>query len=499
MFRTSLYFLLVALVCLGLADIEVTTLDPWQEMRRIAIGFLTPDLPVLYTFKDALLNTVTFAFCGLSLGVLFGSALAFFFQLAPVRLLCAFIRAIHEIFWAFLFLPIVGLNPICGVLAIAIPYAGVFGKVYAEIMQEADQTPLRGIPSGAGSISRFCFGVLPVIYRDLKIYTSYRFECALRSSAILGFIGLPTLGFHLETAFREGLYSEAPALLYAFYLLIASLRLWLKPKLVIAYVVASFALISTEITVQWTNITRFLTYEIMPWPMRREGFLDGTGEISFPVSAVWRWAVSIVESEALRGVWNTVVLTQVVLVGTGVFTLVFFGTISHHFVKARGSRALSHYLLIVMRTTPEYIMAYAMLQLWGPSMLPAVVAIILHNGAILSYLTGQNANLVELRIDSARRKANRYFFEVLPRVYGQFLAFLFYRWEVMMRESAILGILGIYTIGFFIDSAISDDKLDKAVFLILITAVLNMGIDSISQIIRRRLRITTGAVFTYQQ
>ena len=31
MFRTSLYFLFVALVCLGLADIEVTTLDPWEE------------------------------------------------------------------------------------------------------------------------------------------------------------------------------------------------------------------------------------------------------------------------------------------------------------------------------------------------------------------------------------------------------------------------------------------------------------------------------------
>ena len=132
-------------------------------------------------------------------------------------------------------------------------------------------------------------------------------------------------------------------------------------------------------------------------------------------------------------------------------------------------------------------------------MLPAILAILLHNGAILSYLTGQNANLVRLRMDSSRRKMNRYFFEVLPRVYGQFLAFLFYRWEVMMRESAILGILGISTIGFFIDSAIADDKVDKAVFLIFTTALLNMGIDSISQIIRRRLRVSAGTVLGRQQ
>ncbi len=106
---------------------------------------------------------------------------------------------------------------------------------------------------------------------------------------------------------------------------------------------------------------------------------------------------------------------------------------------------------------------------------------------------------MQLRLDGSVKKANRFFFEVLPRVYGQFLAFLFYRWEVMMRESAILGILGIYTLGFFIDSAIADDKIDKAVFLILATAILNMGIDTISQLIRRRLRVSTGAVFTYQE
>ena len=146
MLRTSLQFVGVALVCLVLADLEVTTLDPWRELQRIGLGFLTPDLPVLYTFREALLNTVTFAFCGISLGLALGSVLALFFQVTAVRLFCAFIRAIHEIFWAFLFLPVVGLNPMCGVLAIGIPYAGIFAKVFAEIMQEADQTPLKGLP-----------------------------------------------------------------------------------------------------------------------------------------------------------------------------------------------------------------------------------------------------------------------------------------------------------------------------------------------------------------
>ena len=129
-------------------------------------------------------------------------------------------------------------------------------------------------------------------------------------------------------------------------------------------------------------------------------------------------------------------------------------------------------------------------------MLPAIVAIALHNGAILAFLSGQNANLIRLRLDAPKTRASRYLFETLPRIYGQFLAFLFYRWEVMMRESAILGILGIYTLGFFIDSAIAEQKMDRVILLIFVTAVLNIGIDTLSQSIRKRLRLSIGTIKT---
>jgi len=496
MLKTSLYFVGVALICLWVADLSISTLDPWAEMGRMAHGALTPDPSAVFTVLGALVNTVTFALCGVSLGVVGGIGLAFFFARTPVRLACAFMRAIHEIFWAFIFLPIVGLNPVCGVLAIAIPYAGVFAKVYAEIHQESNQQPLTGVPNGAGRLSRFLYGVLPVIYADAKNYTAYRFECALRSSAILGFIGLPTLGYHLETAFREGLYSEAAALLYAFYLLIASLRIWARPKVIGFAVLIAFVVISKEISISMANVSRFFTYDILPWPMRREGFYDGSQGITWPWLAIGRWFMDILLTDGLRGIWHTVVLTQIALVGTGLLALVEFPLACAHFT-GRLARWCAHGILIVIRTTPEYIVAYLFVQIFGPSMLPAVLAIALHNGAILGYLSSRNADLIDLAVDAPRRRTDRYLYEILPRIYGQFLAFLFYRWEVMMRESAILGLLGIYTLGFFIDSAIADQQLDKALVLILITAVLNMGIDTLSQIIRRRLKISVK-LSTYQ-
>ena len=59
-----------------------------------------------------------------------------------------------------------------------------------------------------------------------------------------------------------------------------------------------------------------------------------------------------------------------------------------------------------------------------------------------------------------------------------------------MRETAILGILGIATLGFHIDSAFADLRFDRAMVLILITAMLNIGVDVLSRTIRTRLRLT---------
>ena len=123
-------------------------------------------------------------------------------------------------------------------------------------------------------------------------------------------------------------------------------------------------------------------------------------------------------------------------------------------------------------------------------MLPAIVALALHNGAIIGHLLGRYSDEIRLRADSAGG-VNRYAFEIVPRMYGQFLAFLFYRWEIIMRETAIVGVLGIATLGFYIDSAIADIRLDRAMLLILVTALLNLAIDSLSRRIRARLRLTT--------
>ena len=62
-----------------------------------------------------------------------------------------------------------------------------------------------------------------------------------------------------------------------------------------------------------------------------------------------------------------------------------------------------------------------------------------------------------------------------------------------MRETAILRIIGIATLGFFVDSAITDIRLDRVMLLILITALLNIFVDILSRRIRAGLRLNNLA------
>ncbi len=481
--RVSLVFVGIALACLFVADLEVIALDPWHDMGRLFLGLLSPDLFATERLGEAVVHTVAFALLGVAMGSALGAGLAFVYHRRTVRLGCAFVRSIHELFWALIFLQMVGLSPLTGILAIGIPYGGICAKVYAEILEESDTAPLRSLPPAAGHFSAFLFARLPDAWVHIKTYTLYRLECGLRSSAVLGFVGLPTLGFHLESAFRQGNYGEVWGLLILFYLIIATIRIWARPRLLPILVLGAPLVLPAGAALSFTNVARFLTEDIVPHPLRAADGLDATA-----LAELGSWAWALVGEEALPGIFNTVVLTQIALVATGVLTLLLSPLVSRKFFGP-GGRTAGHLFLVVARSTPEYILAYILLQFWGPSMLPAVVALALHNGAIIGHLIGRQTDSLPLRLDSSKG-VNLYAYEVLPRLYGQFLAFLFYRWEVIMRETAVLGILGVHTLGFFVDSAIAELRLDRAFFLIVITALLNIGIDVMSRGIREGLRVT---------
>ncbi|MEZ5785504.1 MAG: ABC transporter permease [Xanthobacteraceae bacterium] len=481
----SYLFLLIALVALGIADLTVSTLNPWAEMRRLLAGLLQPNLLSIEVMS--VVWTVAFAVLGVALGATTGFLLALVFaQFRAVRLLCAFLRSVHELFWALLLIQVSGLSPTTGILAVAIPYAGIFAKVFAELIEEADLSAERVLPAGTSIIGRFAYARIPELAPQFWTYTLYRLECGMRSTLVLGFIGLPTIGFHLDSFFKEGYYAEAAALLLSFYVLIGTRRLWARPATIPLLIVASLLVLPEAIgaNTTLTNLIRFVTHDIVPVPLRGADLLSPATWAS-----LFAWLGPIVTRQVVPGVVQTLVLSQIALVAMSIIALVLFPFICEKFVGRIG-KPLGRIALVILRSTPEFMLVYVLLQMLGPSMLPAIIALSLHNGGIVGYLMGRQADALDYRRD-APRGLNLYCYETVPRLYGQFLAYALYRWEIILRESAIFGILGIATLGYYVDAAISEFKLDVAVVLIVATALLSMIVDAFSRGLRRRLRIHT--------
>lgn len=132
------------------------------------------------------------------------------------------LRSIPELVFALLFVRVVGLGPTAGVLAIALAYGGMLAKVFAEIIESADHSVAHALlANGASRLQAFFYGVLPQAAPELVSYLVYRWECAIRASVIMGFVGAGGLGQRMDESMKMFNGGEVTTLLAVFLLLVA--------------------------------------------------------------------------------------------------------------------------------------------------------------------------------------------------------------------------------------------------------------------------------------
>ena len=206
--------------------------------------------PLLAKALDGARRTVMFAAASMSIALVIGAVFGFLGSTAwwagdskgeagsigrvvgpavyaVTRITMTLLRSIHELLWAVLFLSAFGLSGTSAALAIAIPYGGTLAKVFSEMIDEAPRDAadaLRG--AGARPSQIYLFGLVVRALPDIAAYTFYRFECAVRSSAILGFFGPETLGKFIRQSWNESYYGEVWTYLYVLFALVAFMDWW---------------------------------------------------------------------------------------------------------------------------------------------------------------------------------------------------------------------------------------------------------------------------------
>ena len=270
-------------------------------------------------------------------------------------------------------------------------------------------------------------------------------------------------------------------LLWVFLALIASLRFWLRAKLMPLYLVAAIAMLPETIGFSsGGSLRQFLSNDI--WP---KALLEGHW------AGLLDWYRMMLTTQVWPGMVQTLLLTQLAVVLTGLVALLAYPFASRTLAGNLG-RWPGRFVLLTLRSTPEMLLAYVLLLLCGPSGLPLVLALALHNGGLIAFLMANASDAQQQSPQTRPRDAQgikAYAYIETPRRFTAMLALLFYRWEVILRESAIIGILGVATLGFYIDSAFEEIRYDRAFLLIAVTALLNVAVDSLS----RRLRLFAQA------
>ncbi|MHC4471736.1 MAG: PhnE/PtxC family ABC transporter permease [Planctomycetota bacterium] len=144
-----------------------------------------------------------------------------------VRVFIAVLRSVHELIWAVIFLAALGRSDLAAVAAIAIPFSGTMAKLVSEVIDETPRGPALALrAAGASPVQVFAFGLLPRALPDIAANLFYQFECALRSSTILGFFGYPTLGYFIGASFENLYYGEVWTYLYALFGLVLLTEWW---------------------------------------------------------------------------------------------------------------------------------------------------------------------------------------------------------------------------------------------------------------------------------
>jgi len=152
----------------------------------------------------------------------------------------------------------------------------------------------------------------------------------------------------------------------------------------------------------------------------------------------------------------------------------------------------SRSVLSFLRAVPDVVFALIFVTAVGLGPFPGVLALVFHNVGVMGKLWAEAIEEIDygpvdaLRVGGAggaQVVANA----VVPAVFPQFVGLFLYRFDVNVRSSLVLGLVGAGGIGFLINESIKLFRFDEMLTYILIVLVMVVVVDNLSAAIRRRI------------
>ncbi len=481
----------------------------WSSFSRFWSAVASPDLApeFLRLTADAAAITLAYAILGTALSLVIGvlgapllSELLWGNRLFRVltRAVAAVLRSVHEILWALLLIQVLGFDPLVPVLAIGVPFGAVTAKVFAETIDEADRGPYRQARStGAARLPALVYGVLPSIRGELISYSFYRLECSVRSAAVLGVIGAGGLGFQLDLSFESLRYDEIWTLIAALMVLSGAIELWssrARTRLRTARSLGrgTWTLLALMVPVSWWWV------ELDP----RQLFSARSRSLAVDLFG------DLLPSRLGPGGWSELIAASIDTAAMSVLALliaVVAGLIlaamaarparptANPGLVQRALRFVAGTLLLLFRAVPAPVWAFLMVLVLFPGIWPGAVALGIYTLGVLGRLFAEAFEDRELApaaaIDLVGANAvQSFFYAVLPGAAARLVSLTLYRWEVVVRETVMVGVVGAGGLGQLINEHLAARDFAAVTGAIGALLIISLLIDAVSGVLRRSLR-----------
>jgi phosphonate transport system permease protein len=498
---------------------------------QIFEGLVHPDLSadILLIGLESAWITFAYAVAGMSLailyalivgvlasGILTSSGAARIASKLFFRGILGFTRSIHELIWAWLFVAAVGLSPYAAIFALAIPYGGILGRIFADMLNDVPQEPITALKStGASRFQILMFGYFPLIWADMISYTMYRFECAIRSSAIMSFIGLGGLGYQIQLSLADLKYNQVWS--YVFFLIALVLFVdiwsnyvrkglmerkrrygfssgWRSSLFALLLMISSWVFITIGENAQ---LFELLSEKNIEYAKKFFGGLFGLDEKNPAFLDPGSWSVALT---------LTLETLEMSVMAIGFSTIAAFLTVIPAARNiANGSLTLSkkwynwflygivRIFYIFSRSVPELVWAMMIIFILKPGILPGAIALALHNFGILGKLWAEVIEDMDPRpirnlASAGASKIQIFFYGILPMVMPRFLTYILYRWEVIMRTTIVVGFVGAGGLGMEFKLAMSYFQYTEITLLLLCYMILVIFADFASESTRKAVK-----------
>lgn len=426
-------------------------------------------------------------------------------------------RAIHELLWGLFFVNIWGLDPLCAIFAIAIPFGAVTAKVFSEILDETPREPYQALlNSGVAPAQAFLYTLLPQATLNLVSYTCYRFECSLRSAAVLGIIGAGGLGEQIYLSLQSLRYEQLWTLFYALFILNGTVdwaSAWLRHRLgcVTRLDLNQGKLGKREARAGYGRdwllgiigggillLIPSCFWYVKPdftkiWSPHSQRFFVTIGTFNVPKD------VSIIQLKELFHLsTQTLAMSILAITIAGLWGIFLSFPAARNFGLPLGNRGRlwripTRIFLLICRGIPAPIWALVALFIMFPGILPGAVALGIHNLGILGRLMAEVVeNLEKPPLEALQAQGINpefiFLYGVLPMTLPRFLAYIFYRWEVCLRETIIVGLVGAGGLGRLLSEQLSSFDTEGILLTLVCLVLLTFFVDSVSGVARRSLR-----------